>query len=150
MKCQRFLFVGLVLLLGMLSANAWAGALQAYQIIVTGGYTCDGVYRTQNWTNTTGSPVFIKRAELLMLSNLDAIVNLNGVAVRLSDSSLLLTVGWNHYANPTTLHQHSVDFSPDYFLINPGDTLQLLYFCEYDLNRQANQALTIWYTVGSP
>src|SRR5262249_43611403 len=128
MKCRRSVFLGLFVL-GMLSTRTWAGALQAYQVINTGPFNCNTGVNTRNWTNTSGSAVLIKRAELWMGMTLNGQADFAGTVVRLSDNSILLTVGWDHYSNPTTLHQHSVKFSPDYFTINPGDTLQLQYFC---------------------
>ncbi len=148
-RCRRLLFMGLFLLFGTLSANTWAGALKAYQVIDTGAFTCDGLVRTQNWTNTTGSPVFIKRAELLMLMNFNSIPDYGGKVLRLSDNSIIVFGGWDHYANPTTLHLKSVKFSPNYFLVNVADTLQLQYWCTSG-TPQGHEAVTIWYTQAAP
>src|SRR6266446_5368393 len=128
MKRHSVLLVGL-LVLGVVLTKTWAGVLQASRIIDTGPFFCVGGTNYRSWTNNTGFPLFIKRAELLMLCDNNGSVNIDALAVRLSDTSILLKVAWDHYANPTTLHQHSVEFSPDYFRIDPNDTLRLQYFC---------------------
>ncbi len=141
-----------ILLLSGFSTLALAGELKGQLVINTGPFTCTGdTPRMQNWTNKTASTLYIKQAQIWFGMDLGGRSDFAGTLYRLSDSSIILGTGWDHYSDPHTLHQYLVKFSPDYFTLEPGDTLQLQYFCTpITPGVHGHEAVTIWYTMDEP
>ena len=114
----------------------------------TGPYQCDNQIVTATWTNS-GPPIKIKSTTLWMGANLGNKADIWANIVIPSRSALLSTVGWDHYANPTSLHQWTENFSPDWVTLGTGESLQIKTACNGFVSKahQAHISVLFKYTL---
>ena len=108
---------------------------------------------TVSWHNTTGSPIYIKTAQLFMGMDSTDSGDYLAVARRISDNSIVIIRGWDHYAPPASADAANPlnNFSPDWVLINPNDGITLTsWACSVGKQVYFEVGLTIFYTIGSP
>ena len=74
----------------------------------------------------------IRKGQLWMGMNGGSIADLGFMVVRDRDKTFLFRGNWDHYAEPTGINDQIVDmdFSPDYILLTPFDTVTLYYHCQ--------------------
>ena len=143
------------ILLGVLAATMLlASPLYAEsigrQVLNTGPVACtqDTTPTQLYWSNDTGHVVHITRSQIWIGvdrgGQADIVVNV----YRNTDFSILVTVGWDHYADPTGLHQWSI---PNDMILRPGDGLFVDFYCNWFKGKKATRdphvhvALNLWY-----
>ena len=150
-----------VALIMFLSPFAHATGLTGADILDTGVATGSSISdadaaahpTTALWKNTTGSPIYIKTAQLFMGMDSTDSGDYLAVARRTSDNSIIIIRGWDHYAPPASADAANPlnNFSPDWVLINPNDGITLsAWACSVGNQTLFEVGLTIFYTIGSP
>jgi hypothetical protein len=73
----------------------------------------------------------VRKGQLWMGMNGGTIADLGFMVVRDRDETFLFRGNWDHYAEPTGIQDQIVDmdFTPDYVLLFPGETITLYYHC---------------------
>jgi hypothetical protein len=112
------------------AAPALAGQdLKSMQVLDSGPFLCSGPSASTTWINNSATTMYVRQAQVWMGMSTagkgDYPVNVK----RISDNSFLAITGWDHYAEPTGLHQLTMNYAPDYMAIAPGDGLILTYDC---------------------
>ena len=145
--------VGIIIgLLLLLVGTSGASALFSQQIMVTGAFACDSVQRILSWVNTDSQTFYVKAADIWMGMGLGSVSDFQVILVRTSDQVRLIRGSWDHYAEPTLPDHHLYrSFAPDWYVIAPGDGLQLKTFCTPIRAGSVGDAnVLIYYTVGTP
>ena len=106
-----------------------------------------------SWINTTGQPIYIKTAQLFMGMDSTDSGDFVASARRISDNSLIIIRGWDHYSAPTSADSANPlnNFSPDWVLIIPGDGITLTsWACSVGNQVHFETGMSIFYTLGAP
>ena len=131
-----------------------AGDLKSAVVLNTAGaWFCDGVLRSGTWQNTTGSTLYIKKAQIWQGIWPNKQADIGSELFRVSDGSTIILFPQDAYANPNGVHQVISDFAPDYFVLINQDTVQANYGCTPVggiPDFRFSTAIHIWYTVGAP
>ena len=144
-----------------LSSLAHASSLISHDILDTGiavGSSVSDVDAqahpaTCSWINTTGQTIYIKTAQLFMGMDAGQSGDFLASARRISDNSIVILRGWDHYSAPTSAEAANPlnNFSPDWVLIIPGDGITLTaWVCSVGNQVFFEVGLTIYYTIGAP
>ncbi|MBI5745846.1 MAG: hypothetical protein HZA13_02455 [Nitrospirae bacterium] len=148
----KLIRIGIIFALGVALSPSlgFAGSLKTQGVF--GPYwLCDSIQRQADWTNSVGTTIFIKKMVIWLDLDIGGKSEINATIYRSSDSSVVGFADWNHYAEPTTLHQVFFDYSPDFFVLASGDNLRLFYSCTNDANNPHGQvSVLIMYTTGAP
>jgi hypothetical protein len=106
--------------------------LSSKEVFNTGAFDCtrEKELQTLTWENKT--PRIIRKGQLWMGMSGGTIADLGFMVVRDRDQTFLFRGNWDHYAEPSGINDQIVDmdFSPDYVLLLPGETLTLYYHCQ--------------------
>ncbi len=147
---MKKLIAALLVLFGI-SGGAFASQeLKTVLAFNTTPFLCTAGPATAVYWNNSGAPMYIRRTEVWMgmdqLSKGDfaAKVKVN------SNQTILAFTNWDHYAEPTALHNLSMSYQPDYILLADGDALVLEYDCTKigttPANPHGNVVVYLWYT----
>lgn len=103
--------------------------LSSLMVFDTGPYMSNGEIKQTRWINQLSKTIRVTKSYLWtgmeMGGNGDVHVELR----RDSDGSILHILQWDHYADPVAPnHGAFLDYSPNYFEIDNGGTLSLVYF----------------------
>jgi hypothetical protein len=119
----------LALLLAFASPALASQDLKSMQVLDSGPFLCSAASGSVTWINGSANTMYVRQAQVWMGMSTagkgDYPVNVK----RISDNSFLAITGWDHYAEPTGLHQLTMHYQPDYMAIAPGDGLILTYDC---------------------
>lgn len=142
-----FYFLGIVLVFGLagLSAPVPAGGnLFGLDVFNTKPFECGKQFHTE-WINDVGD-IKIFQSQLWMGMYQGNVGDLGYQVHRVSDSSLLFRGNWDHYAEPVGIdgQLHMMNFTPNYFELREGDSLELWYKCQTP-GDVAHIIVTIWY-----
>jgi hypothetical protein len=120
-----------------------AGSVTTVQIN-PGAASCDGTNRDTFWSNSTGGLFTSRVSDCDMGLKADLL----GTLYRGSDSMILISEAWDHYAEPTGHHTTTVSFAPDYIVLTNGDYLSFHYKCTAFAGTSGNhhQTIHVWYT----
>lgn len=158
----------ILLLFLLLAGNCQASALIGINVIPQYGYNCGtttdavaaavGSANPKTWINTTGSAIYVKIVQLFMGMNGGVVADYDALVTRISDGSVVIHRGWDHYENPTGTDSGNPrdSFEPDWILINPGDGLKLVTWANapggnpFGGLAQASVSVSIWFTSGAP
>lgn len=121
----------LLLLFALLSAQpVYAGSFYLNDRAgLTGPFVCDDQMHPTAWWNTTGSTVRFTSAVTWIGVLRRGVGDVWVFVDRASDGQPFTFVSWDHYAEPTGLHQFNETFNPP-FEVAPGDGLVITPFCQ--------------------
>lgn len=148
---MKLIRIGIIFALGVVLSPSlgFAGPLKG-QWIFGPYWLCDSTARTVDWTNSVGTTIYIKKMVIWLDLDIGGKSEIAAEIVRSSDSSVVGFADWDHYAEPTTLHQVFFDYSSDFFVLASGDNLRLFYSCSNDANNPHGQVrVLILYTTGA-
>lgn len=106
--------------------------LRSSEIFNTGAFECtrEKSLRTMTWESN--GFWLVRKGQLWMGMNGGTNADLGFFVTRDRDNTFFFRGNWDHYAEPTGINDQIVnmDFSPDYILVTPFDTLTLYYHCQ--------------------
>lgn len=143
---------GAVALILIVPLSVMAGDLRGVTILNTGPFACDGTLRSSTSRNSTGSVIYIKKAQLWHGIEPSKQAERSSAVYRNSDNAVLILFPQDAYANPRGITHVVSDFAPDYFTLSPGDQLRTDYNCTAISGAPFNAAVaaSVWYTIGAP
>jgi hypothetical protein len=116
-------------------------------------FVCDGVNHisgqpgnVSHFVNTTGKPMFIKQMQMWFGMGMTGVGDFWSKVNRLSDGAYLGGTNWDHYAEPTGMHQLYYTYQPDHIYIAAGDGLAIEYGCLTPGTINGHVVSYIWYT----
>lgn len=150
MVMKRMMRVVLMLaLLAGLSSVASAADLKSFLAFSTGTFPADGVFRSATLRNTWGMPIYIQQTHIWMGMDKGGVADYAVTLIRESDGSVIDYTNWDHYTDPTGLHNMVRVFTPHYMLLAVGDSLRLEYGAKsYGGPTNGGVAVRIWWTTG--
>lgn len=95
----------------------------------TGVFVCTGVEARMYFENTTGAPIYIRSITSFLGMTGGAVADFFVRIWRESDHTVIQFTNWDHYKDPTALHNLVDNFAPDYVEIPAGDKVTLSYNC---------------------
>ena len=110
----------------LLSGAAHAGS---FYLVDTGSQRCDNQVHSAVWINSFGASVNFTSALSWVGVDFKGVGDVWFFASRMSDGAPFTFLAWDHYANPTALHQFNETFNPP-FTVGPGDGISVEYFCQ--------------------
>lgn len=120
--------------------------LKSFVAFDTGAFPTDGVAHTALLTNTWGVPLYIRQTTLWLGMTIGGQGDFGVTMRRTSDGSCVDFVGWDHYADPAALHQHTRNFEPNYMLLAVGDSLHLEYTAYTAPGKNAHVIARVWWS----
>lgn len=138
--------LGLVLFFALISPPTTQGqSVYGLDVFNTKPFECGTQYHTR-WENKIGD-MKIYQSQLWLGMYPGNVSDFGYQVHRVSDSSLLYRGNWDHYADPTGLNGqiHAMNFTPNYFELKQGDSLELWYKCQ-NKGDVGHVIVTIWYT----
>lgn len=81
--------------------------------------------RHYEWINTSSQTKYVRSASVWFGMDYGAKADLGVMLRRISDQSYLFRNSWDHYAEPTGLHNETYDFGENHYAIAPSDGLML-------------------------
>lgn len=137
----------LIVLFGLFMAHfAVAGDLQT-AFLDTSAFYCNRQLQELRWT----APENIRVKQVTVWIGADGVSPTEadiGTCLFTENGTTLTCVGWDHYANPSGLHQWSQNFAPDWIKVKRGQDIILQAFCNgfNGEDRHANVQARWWYT----
>lgn len=106
--------------------------LRSREIFNTQAFECTREKKLQTMTWTNYGIWFVRKGQLWLGMNGGTVADLGFMVVRDWDKTFLFRGNWDHYAEPTGINDQIVDvnFSPDYILLLPFQTVTLYYHCQ--------------------
>jgi len=106
--------------------------LRSREIFNTGAFDCTREKKLRNETWTSEGIAIVRKAQLWMGMNGGTVADFGFALARARDKTLLFRGNWDHYAEPNGINDQIVtmDFTPDYILLMPGDAVTLYYHCQ--------------------
>lgn len=140
---MKRLFIAACILLGLTSAALAcnAHALKSLMVAFTNPYAFDtgkfscglsGQPSTEQrmyFENTTGGPIYIKSVTSFLGMSGGGVADMFVRIWRESDHTVFQFTNWDHYKDPTALHNLHDDFGENYIEIPAGDKITLSYSC---------------------
>lgn len=146
-------FFTAVVALGLLTVAAWpfgqngAGPLYGQQVMATGPFVCDGQQHEANWVNESGRTLRVRQAEMWLGMYRGGVADF-WVWLSAPGAGTMGHTNWDHYADPTGLHNLRYVYAPDYVEILPGAAVTLGYGCD-DVGESGavgDVAVTLWWS----
>lgn len=117
-------------LLAILPSLAFAADLKSAWVVDTNPFLCENQPSQQaTWTNNTGGTIYIRQTVTFMGVDMGGKGDFFVMVERVSDGAVLQMTNWDHYAEPTGLHNLVDNYAPHYFALPPGDSLRVTYDC---------------------
>jgi hypothetical protein len=101
------------------------------EVFNTGAVVMDGKLHWVVRRNKTDRPIKVVALDIWLGADLGTVGDMNATVFRVrADRSheQIAQLAWDHYAQPTGLHQRRYNFAPRYFAVAPGEALALRYF----------------------
>lgn len=139
----------LTLLFGLTAPAIAAQDLKSMQVLDSGPFLCTAASASKTWTNASANTLYVRQAQVWMGMSGGGKADYPVNVKRISDNSFLAITGWDHYAEPTGLHQLTMLYEPDYMAIAPGDGLILTYDCNATApqpNLMGQVSVQLWWT----
>jgi hypothetical protein len=95
----------------------------------TNPFLCTNPATNAVYWNNSGAPMYIRQVVAWMGMDLTGKSDYAVKIKRNSDQAILAFTNWDHYAEPTGLHNLTMNFEPNYMLLADGDALVLEYDC---------------------
>jgi hypothetical protein len=110
----------------LISLPLYAGS---FYLTEAGPQVCDDQVHETIWFNSTGNTVRFTSALTWIGIDYKGIGDAWVFVEKLSTGEPMTFLAWDHYANPTGLHQFHEQFNPT-FNVAVGDGLRLISFCQ--------------------
>lgn len=123
------------------------------EIITTGQFGCDGTQHQTEWQNNTGGALYVRQAQVWLGMYQGAVADF-WVWLATDSGNVLGHSNWDHYADPTNLHNLRYVYAPDFVLLEPGQAVILFYGCQ-DIEHEPATAVgdavvTLWWLEERP
>jgi len=97
---------------------------------LSGPVACDEQIHEAVWFNTSGGTVHFTDALTWVGVDYNGKGDVWVFLEKISNGEPFTFLAWDHYANPTGLHQFSEHFEPT-FDVAPGDGIRFVYYCQF-------------------
>jgi hypothetical protein len=145
---KKILFAALFSLIAVTAAASQP--IKTTLAFATGAFLCSNPVATAVFTNTTGAPMYVRQTVVWMGMDATAKGDFAAKVRRGSDGSIFAFTNWDHYAEPTNIHNMTMSYQPDYMLLADGDWLVLEYDCTKigttPANPHGNVVVYLWWT----
>jgi len=138
----------LTVLIIVLALTTWAQAGEILTASIdTGPFNCNDEMQDFIWINDTGKSIKIKSVTVWIGAQAGTKADI--LACVFTDTTMLLCVGWDRYANPTGLHQIDKSFGADWVTVPAGSVVRLQSFCHgfNGKTKKAHACTDIYYII---
>jgi len=112
------------------------------------GIVADGQQHIVEWTNPETCTIKIKKTLIWCGMSKGQISDFGAHLVTIPGGLYVSVVGWDHYCDPTGLHQFVNDFHGDHMSLKVGEKLRLIAFATSENVPPGNGGVVVWVWYG--